>query len=49
VPGPAAGQALAQGDNGHDTISDLATLADLREKGVVSEAEFQQSKARILA
>lgn len=29
--------------------SDLAKLAELREKGLISEAEFQQGKAKILA
>jgi hypothetical protein len=29
--------------------SDLAKLTDLREKGILSEAEFEQGKARIFA
>lgn len=29
--------------------SDLAKLTDLREKGIISEAEFEQGKAKIFA
>lgn len=40
----------AAGAAGADsTANDLAKLADLREKGIISEAEFQQGKAHILA
>jgi hypothetical protein len=31
-----------------NTADDLARLADLRDKGVISEAEFQQAKAKTL-
>jgi ABC-type multidrug transport system fused ATPase/permease subunit len=31
-----------------NTADDLARLADLRDKGVISEAEFQQAKAKAL-
>jgi Short C-terminal domain/Phospholipase_D-nuclease N-terminal len=31
------------------TADELARLADLRDKGVISEAEFQQAKAKALA
>jgi Short C-terminal domain/Phospholipase_D-nuclease N-terminal len=34
---------------GNGTVSALAELADLRDKGVLSEAEFQQGKAKVLA
>jgi hypothetical protein len=30
------------------TADELAKLADLRERGVISEGEFQQSKAKVL-
>src|SRR5215813_8854862 len=36
----------AQGSGG--TADELAKLADLRDRGVISEAEFQQSKAKVL-
>jgi hypothetical protein len=35
------------GGSGH--VDDLARLADLKEKGAISEAEFEQAKAKILA
>lgn len=41
--------APAPSDNGHGTAADLSQLADLRTKGLLSEAEFQQGKAKILA
>jgi multidrug resistance efflux pump len=31
-----------------NTADELARLADLRDKGVISEAEFQQAKAKAL-
>jgi hypothetical protein len=37
----------AVGD-GKSTADELATLADLRDRGVISEAEFQQAKAKAL-
>ena len=40
-------QSVAATD-GHGTADELVRLADLRTKGVISEAEFQQEKARIL-
>jgi len=35
--------------NGNNTADQIATLADLRDKGAISEAEFQQAKAKALA
>jgi competence protein ComGC len=32
-----------------DTADQLSKLADLRDKGVISEAEFQQQKSKVLA
>jgi type VI protein secretion system component VasK len=32
-----------------DGASDLAKLTDLREKGIISKAEFEQGKAKIFA
>jgi Short C-terminal domain/Phospholipase_D-nuclease N-terminal len=32
-----------------DSADQLAKLADLRDKGVISEAEFQQQKSKVLA
>jgi Short C-terminal domain/Phospholipase_D-nuclease N-terminal len=54
-----AGQAQAQEEEfrtyvrqtaqGNGTADELAKLADLRERGVISEAEFQQGKNKILS
>ena len=35
--------------SGGGTADELARLADLREKGVISDAEFEQLKAKALA
>jgi uncharacterized membrane protein YcjF (UPF0283 family) len=35
--------------HGNSTADELAKLADLRERGVISEAEFQQGKNKILS
>jgi hypothetical protein len=35
--------------SGPSTADQLAKLADLKEKGVISEAEFQAEKAKVLA
>jgi hypothetical protein len=35
--------------NGHGTADDLARLADLRDRGVITEADFQQAKAKALS
>jgi hypothetical protein len=35
--------------SGAGSASELATLADLRDKGVITEEEFQQAKAKALA
>jgi putative oligomerization/nucleic acid binding protein len=35
--------------SGGGTADELAKLADLRDKGVISDADFQQQKAKILA
>jgi hypothetical protein len=34
--------------SGGGTADELAKLADLRDRGVISEGEFQQSKAKVL-
>ena len=38
----------ATASSSSNTADDLARLADLRDKGVISEAEFQQAKAKTL-
>jgi Short C-terminal domain len=40
-------EAAASGGGG--TADELSKLADLRERGVISDAEFEQQKARLLA
>jgi hypothetical protein len=35
--------------NGSSSAEEISRLADLRDRGVISEAEFQQGKARALA
>jgi hypothetical protein len=35
--------------NSRSTADEIARLADLRDKGVISEAEFQQAKAKALS
>ena len=37
------------GGGGGGTASELAKLADLKDRGVISDAEFAQQKAKILA
>jgi hypothetical protein len=39
----------AAGTSGGGTADELAKLADLRDKGVISPAEFEAQKAKILA
>jgi hypothetical protein len=40
----------AAGTSGHRSVADeLARLADLKEKGVINDAEFEQLKAKTLA
>lgn len=39
----------AAGTGGGGTASELAKLAELKDRGVLSEAEFQQQKAKLLA
>ena len=43
-PAPAA-----PAHNGSSSAEEISRLADLRDRGVISEAEFQQGKARALA
>ena len=43
---PATGRA-ARGGNGADSISQLERLAALRDKGVLTEKEFQEKKRRL--
>jgi hypothetical protein len=40
-------QSVASSDRG-STADEIARLADLRDKGVISDAEFQQGKAKVL-
>jgi hypothetical protein len=35
--------------DGHGTADEIARLADLRDRGAITEAEFQQAKAKALA
>lgn len=43
-------QSYVQGIAGHrSTADELAKLADLRDKGVINDAEFDQAKAKLLA
>ena len=39
----------AAGTPGEDTASQLSKLADLKNQGVLTEAEFEAQKAKILA
>ena len=39
----------AAGGDGGSTADQLAKLADLRDRGVISDADFEQQKAKILA
>jgi len=39
----------AAGTTGGGTAAELAQLADLRDRGVINEAEFNQQKAKLLA
>lgn len=39
----------AAGSSGGGTASELSRLADLKERGVITDAEFQQQKAKLLA
>ena len=41
--------AQAAGTSGADTASQLAKLADLKSQGVLTDAEFEAQKAKILA
>jgi len=39
----------AAGSSGGDVASQLSSLADLKSEGVLTEAEFEAQKAKILA
>ena len=39
----------AAGSKGTSTADELAKLADLRDRGVITSADFEQQKAKILA
>jgi hypothetical protein len=41
-------QSVASSDR-QGTADDISRLADLQDKGVINEAEFQQAKARVLS
>lgn len=41
--------AAASGPGGGSHVDDLAKLADLKEKGAISDEEYQQAKAKLLA
>jgi uncharacterized membrane protein YdbT with pleckstrin-like domain len=45
APSPAA---AARGSGGEDTAATLAKLADLRDKGAITQAEFEKKKAELL-
>jgi len=42
-------QDAASGSGGASAADEIARLADLRDRGVISDAEFQQAKAKALA
>ncbi len=42
-------QDVASSSSGGGTADELAKLADLKDRGVLSEAEYQQQKAKLLA
>jgi hypothetical protein len=46
--GPAGGMATAAGGGAGDSIGELERLAKLRDSGALTDAEFDQQKARIL-
>jgi multidrug resistance efflux pump len=37
------------GSDGRSTADEIARLADLRDRGVISEEEFQQAKAKAIS
>ena len=39
----------AAGSGGGGTADELAKLADLKDQGVITDAEFEQQKAKLLA
>jgi hypothetical protein len=41
-------QGSAGGGSGGDTVEELERLAKLRDSGAITDAEFQQQKAKIL-
>ncbi len=45
---PPPAQVVAAPDPGPDPYEQLRTLAELKERGVLSEAEFEVEKARVL-
>jgi hypothetical protein len=45
---PAAAPAAAASDPTQDRLDQLKQLGDLRAQGILSEAEFEQQKAKIL-
>ena len=45
----AAMREYVQSVSGSSAADEIARLADLRNKGVIDEAEFQQAKAKALA
>jgi hypothetical protein len=47
APAPAPGTAAPQGDPS-ERLAQLSQLGDLKAAGVLSEAEFEREKARIL-
>ncbi|HEX6516367.1 MAG TPA: SHOCT domain-containing protein [Nocardioidaceae bacterium] len=42
-------QSAAASTNGHGSADEIARLADLRDRGVITEQEFQEGKAKALA
>jgi len=48
APAAAAAAPAASGGGGGDTVAELERLAKLRDSGALSDAEFEQQKARVL-
>jgi hypothetical protein len=42
-------QAAGNGHNGHSTAEELSRLADLKERGVISDDEFERLKAKAVS
>ncbi len=49
APAPAAAPAVAAGDDSDELINKLKELANLKDQGILTDAEFNDQKAKILA